>query len=85
MSAVSVSSLVLAFPLGARYPRGRGGTSLQLERIEMRQELVVSSYGQIAQWELALEPFKHLSQAELDNLVETIDAFIFAQIDKVAK
>ena len=51
----------------------------------MKQENAVTSYGQVAQWELALAPLSHLTQNELDSLIERIDAFIFNQIENAEK
>ena len=50
----------------------------------MNQELAVSeTTGQVAQWALAMEPLRHLSQQQLDDLIERIDAFIWNEIEIV--
>jgi hypothetical protein len=44
-------------------------------------EIAVSSNGQIAEWSLALAPLQHLTQNELDSLIERIDSYIYIQIE----
>lgn len=51
----------------------------------MNEEIAVSSHGQIAQWTLALSPLQHLTQAQLDQLIQNIDSFVFDQINAVTK
>jgi hypothetical protein len=49
------------------------------------QEIAISTDGQLAQWELALEPLKKVSQFELDKMINRIDLFIFAEIEQATK
>jgi hypothetical protein len=51
----------------------------------MNEEVAVSSNGQIAQWTLALSPLQHLTQTQLDDLIEKIDTFVFNEINEVTK
>jgi hypothetical protein len=51
----------------------------------MREETAVSSHGQIAQWELAVGPLQHLTQGQLDALIERIDAFVSNEIEQVTE
>ena len=51
----------------------------------MIYENAVSSNGQVAEWNLAIEPLQHLTQNEIDSLIERIDAFIYMQIESALK
>jgi len=48
-------------------------------------QIATSSHGQIAEWTLYREPLQHLTQSELDALIERVDAFIFNEIELVSK
>ena len=48
-------------------------------------EIAISSNGQIAEWSLALAPLQHLTQNELDSLIERIDTYIYTQIESAEK
>jgi hypothetical protein len=50
-----------------------------------RIEIAVSSNGQIAEWSLARAPLQHLTQNELDSLIERIDAYIYMQVDSAER
>jgi hypothetical protein len=44
-------------------------------------QIAESSHGQVAEWILYREPLKHLTQSELDSLIEKIDSFINNEIE----
>jgi hypothetical protein len=48
-------------------------------------EIAESSHGQIAEWTLYRAPLQHLTQLEMDALIERIDAFITNEIELVSK
>jgi hypothetical protein len=48
-------------------------------------QIAESSTGQIAEWTLHLEPLKHLTQDQLDALINRIDTYVFDQIEQATK
>jgi len=48
-------------------------------------QLATSSTGQVAEWSLFLEPLKHLTQDQLDALINRIDTYVFNEIEIITK
>jgi hypothetical protein len=48
-------------------------------------QLATSSHGQVAEWALHLAPLSHLTQLQIDALIERIDTFVFNEIEEATK